>query len=667
MPRVKKQPKNKTAKTIPGARSLSVFVKSICDIMRRSNCASALQYVPELTWILFLRILDAQEKRDREAADAVGESFAPALTSPFRWQDWAAPFKEDAAHPKTDQGKPYGWKRQELFSKGDGKLFDFINTELLPHLHSLDVDRKTKLPNPNASRKQRVIGRIMTAVERVRVDSETNLRDILDKVDEISIDHVDDTHFFTLSQVYEDLLLKMGEKNSDGGQFFTPREVIRAMVHTIGPKLGDTVYDPCCGTGGFLAVAYEHIARNLGSSPASTDLDALKHDTFFGREKENLVFPIALANLVLHGIDQPNLWHGNTLTKRASYSALFDKAPKSFQLILTNPPFGGKEGKDAQNNYAYATSSTQVLFVQHILDELAPGGRCAIVLDDGFLFRKDEAAFVETKRKLVDECELWAIVSLPGGVFVGAGAAVKTNLLFFTKGKKTEKIWYYDLTHVKVGKKSPMTLAHFGFGKNGEVLADADLPKVVTEAWTEDENSKGDFPSYARLLPKHGTETAESRYSWTVDFTARRKQAREEMKPHIDAVAELKAEVVSLKEKLKALKNADAKDTKIEALERTIKEKEKAAREAQSKADAIDAAVFDLKAVNPNALMQTDTRTPEQILASIEREGEIVAEALRSLRSLIRDEVSEASRSASEQRSSEMPKGTAQARIRRRG
>lgn len=262
-------------RAIRSASSLAAFVKSICDILRRSNCQGALQYVPELTWILFLRLLDAQEKRDREAAEAVGESFTPALASPFRWQDWAAPFKDDPTHPRTDEGKPVGWKRQELFAKGDGKLFDFINTELLPHLHALDFDVKTKLPNPTASKKQRIIGRIMTAVERVRVDSETNLRDVLDKVDEISIDHVDDTHFFTLSQVYEDLLLKMGEKNSDGGQFFTPREVIRAMVHTLGPKLGDTIYDPCCGTGGFLAVAYEHIERKLGKASISTDIDTL--------------------------------------------------------------------------------------------------------------------------------------------------------------------------------------------------------------------------------------------------------------------------------------------------------------------------------------------------------------------------------------------------------
>jgi type I restriction enzyme M protein len=270
----------------------------------------------------------------------------------------------------------------------------------------------------------------------VRVDSETNLRDILDKVHKISIDNIDDTHFFTLSQVYEDLLLKMGEKNSDGGQFFTPREVIRAMVHTIDPQPGETVYDPCCGTGGFLAVAYEHIARNQGSSPASTDIDTLKHDTFFGREKENLVFPIALANLVLHGIDQPNLWHGNTLTKRSTYGALFDNAPKTFDVLLTNPPFGGKEGNDAQKNFAFETGSTQVLFVQNILTEMAPGGRCGIVLDEGLLFRTNESAFVETKRKLVDECSLWCVISLPGGVFSTAGAGVKTNLLFFTKGGK---------------------------------------------------------------------------------------------------------------------------------------------------------------------------------------------------------------------------------------
>lgn len=299
--------KAKSPKAIASTQSLSSFVKSICDIMRRSNCASALQYVPELTWILFLRILDAQEERARESAEAVGKPFTPALRAPYRWQDWAA---------------PTGSKRVELKAKV-GDLFAFINKDLLPHLHSLDVLPDGR-PNPAASPKQRVIGRIMSAVERVRVDSETNLCDILDKVNDIHTDHIDDQHFFTLSQVYEDLLLKMGEKNSDGGQFFTPREVVRAMVRIVDPQPGETVYDPCCGTGGFLAQAYEQMAHSLGDTVSATELERLKHNTFFGREKENLVFPIALANLVLHGIDQPNLWHGNTLSGAPTYDALFE-------------------------------------------------------------------------------------------------------------------------------------------------------------------------------------------------------------------------------------------------------------------------------------------------------------------------------------------------------
>jgi len=631
-----KKSTNKQPKAIASAQSLSSFVKSICDVMRRSNCASALQYVPELTWILFLRILDAQEAKAREEAEAVGANFSPALQSPYRWQDWAAPYSDKTEHQRTSESKPFGWKRQELFAAGDGKLFDFINKELLPHLHSLDVDTRTGLPNPAASRKQRIMGRTMTAVEKVRVDSEANLRDILDKVHQINIDHVDDQHFFTLSQVYEDLLLKMGEKNSDGGQFFTPREVIRAMVHTVNPQLGQTVYDPCCGTGGFLAIAYEHIARQLGKSATSTDIDTLKHDTFFGREKENLVFPIALANLVLHGIDQPNLWHGNSLTRRATYAALFDQAPKTFDVILTNPPFGGKEGKDAQKNFPYETSATQVLFVQDILGELAPQGTCAIVLDEGLLFRTNESAFVETKRKLVDECDLWAIVSLPGGVFSTAGAGVKTNLLFFSKGKKTEKIWYYDLSYVKVGKKTPLTLAHFGFDSNGGVLADTQLPAILKSEWLADSaNAGGPFPSYARMLQQHGKPQGDSRYSWTVDFTDRRAKARAEMQPILDEAAQAKADVVDLKEQLRRLKKKEPNAPELLTLNTKILEKEKAARGLETHAADIDAAVFDLKAVNPTAVVDVDTRTPQQIIRNIEAQGRIVSAALTRLHALM--------------------------------
>lgn len=628
---------DKAPKVIASTQSLSAFVKSICDVMRRSNYAGALQYVPELTWILFLRILDAQEAREQEQAEAVGARFTPALRAPYRWQDWAAPYSDNPCHLKTPEGQPFGWKRQQLFASGDGKLFDFISKELLPHLRGLDTDPLTNLPIPGATPKQRIIGRIMTAVDRVRVDSETNLRDILDRVHEISIDHIDDTHFFTLSQVYEDLLLKMGEKNSDGGQFFTPREVIRAMVHTVDPKLGQTVYDPCCGTGGFLAIAYEHIARKLGAKARSTDIDALKHATFFGREKEHLVFPIALANLVLHGIDQPNLWHGNSLTRRATYAALFQQAPQQFDVILTNPPFGGKEGIDAQKNFAFKTGATQVLFVQDILAELAPGGTCAIVLDEGLLFRTNESAFVETKRKLVDECDLWGIVSLPGGVFSTAGAGVKTNLLFFTKGRKTERIWYYDLSWVKVGKKTPLTLAHFGFAADGTVLDDAALPSMLTVDWRADEANAGQpFPSYARQLARRNAPAAESRWSWTVDFSDRRAKAREEMEPLKEGAAALRAEVVNLKEEGKRLRKAKAADAVLEAHEGLIREKETAARDLESQAASIDAAVFDLKAVNPNTLASVDARTPAEILESIDGQGRLVTSALQRLRALLR-------------------------------
>jgi type I restriction enzyme M protein len=614
----------KPPKAIASTQSLSSFVKSICDIMRRSNCASALQYVPELTWILFLRILDAQEESARASAEALGTPFTPALHAPYRWQDWAA---------------PTGCKRDSLKAKV-GDLFAFINKDLLPHLHSLDLLPDGR-PNPMASPKQRVIGRIMSAVERVRVDSETNLCDILDKVNAIHTDHIDDQHFFTLSQVYEDLLLKMGEKNSDGGQFFTPREVVRAMVRIADPQLGETVYDPCCGTGGFLAQAYELMAGRLKEGVTGTEIEKLKYDTFYGREKENLVFPIALANLVLHGIDQPKLWHGNTLSGAANYAGLFEPAPATFDVILTNPPFGGKEGKEAQKNYSFETSATQVLFMQHILDELKPalngkpGGRCAVVLDEGFLFRTNESAFVETKRKLLDECDLWAVVSLPGGVFSTAGAGVKTNLLFMTRGKKTERIWYYDLSHVKVGKKTPMTLSQFGWGQKFETLADAALPATLVGDWhTQDGNAGKPFPTLARLLAQRGTSAANSDFSWTVDFTARRAQARADMAPLLVEVEQLKNQAVGLKEKLSTLKKANGDDKKMLACRAELLATEKSARDAQAKADAIDASTFDLKAVNPRAKVTRDVRSPAEILDAITAHGQTVAAALQRLRQL---------------------------------
>ena len=286
-------------KKLATQQSVDQAVKSICDIMRRGNCAGALQYVPELTWILFLRILDEREEREQHEAEALGVPFRPSLEHPYRWQDWAA---------------PGGEKRKELQEGALGSFFGFVNTDLLRHLKGL----KNK---PDASARQKVISEVMTGVERVRIDTERNFLDVLDKVNEITAETVDPTHVFTLSQVYEGLLLKMGEKGNDGGQFFTPRQVIKAMVQVIAPTVNETVYDPGCGTGGFLAQSYEFMRDRLGDPPSqgsgaagratAEQWETLKQRTFWGREKENLIYPIALANLVLHGVDKPNLWHGN--------------------------------------------------------------------------------------------------------------------------------------------------------------------------------------------------------------------------------------------------------------------------------------------------------------------------------------------------------------------
>lgn len=450
-------------KTLGTQRSVDSAIWSICDILRRSNCAGALQYVPELTWLLFLRILDEREQREADEAKAVGADFSPSLKSPYRWRDWAAPGSK---------------KRTQLTEGAMGGFFDFVNRDLLPHLKAL----KNK---PSATDRQKVISEIMSGVERTRVDTEKNLLDVLDKLDAISEKAIDPTHVFPLSQVYEGLLLKMGEKGNDGGQFFTPREVIRAIVKAVDPKVGDTVYDPCCGTGGFLAQAYDYMLEGLGKNATARHIGKLKRETFFGREKENLIYPIALSNLILHGVDRPNLWHGNALTGYEQYGGLYENAPGTFDVILTNPPFGGKEGKEAQTNFAYKTTATEVLFMQHIVDSLADGGRCGVVVPEGVLFRTNEKAFVQTKRKLLDDCDLTCIVSLPPGVFTAAGAGVKTNLLFFTKGGPTKKVWYYDVSDIKVGKKKPFVLSY--------------------------------LDEFFKLLPKAGTKAADSERSWTVD------------------------------------------------------------------------------------------------------------------------------------------------------
>ena len=577
MPLARKTAKAKTngnGKTFTTQQSLNNAIWDICNILRRSNCASALQYIPELTWILFLRILDEQEHREAEEAEAVGVEFKPSIKKPYRWQDWAAP---DAK------------KRKELSEGALGAFFAFVNTELIPYLQKL----KDK---PNATPRQKVISQIMSGVERTRIDTEKNMFDVLDRVHAISNANIDRTHIFALSQVYEGLLLKMGEKANDGGQFFTPRVIIRVMVRVVKPKIGKPVYDPAAGTGGFLAESNEYMIAEAGGTLTAEQIETLKNRTFYGREKDNLIYPITLANLVLHGIDQPNIWHGNTLTGQEIYGGLFQNVPAQFPYVLTNPPFGGKEGKEAQTGFSFKTGATQVLILQHVIDSLENnGGKCGIVLDEGVLFRTNETAFVQTKRKLLDDCNLWCIVSLPGGVFTAAGAGVKTNLLFFKKGERTEKIWYYDLSDVKVGKKTPLTMER--------------------------------FDDFFRLLPTRG----DSERSWTVDIVARRANAKREADPLRAQAAKPAGQATQLRQQIKELKdakNGNADAERIAQLEGEARKLEAEAREFIAKADAIENAVYDLKAVNPNAKNDEDKRTPQQLIDLIRAKGKEVEEAL---------------------------------------
>lgn len=419
-----------------GNAALNNAIKSICDVMRRDACKGALEYVPELTWILFLRILDEREAEEAQIAKASGVPFTSTLKAPFRWRDW---------------GDPAGKKRQELQTGAMGGFLKFVNEELLSTLAQIGK-------GPRTTPRQKVVGQVFAGRERTRMRTEKNFLDVLDKVHALSSREIDNTHVFPLSQVFEGLLLQMGQKNNDGGQFFTPREIIRAIIRAVGPKIGQAIYDPCCGTGGFLAQTYEYL-EDKAKSPKQ--IEQLKASTFYGREADDTAFPIGLANLVLHGIDAPKLWHGNTLSGAVVDASLYEGAPQQYDVILTNPPFGGKEGIDAQAHFDFKTTSTSVLFLQHIVESLRPGGRCGMVIDEGVLYRSTEKAYLETKKWMLDTCDLWCIVSLPGGVFVNAGAGVKTNLMFFTKGRPTERIWYYDLSDVKVNKGNPFTLDHF--------------------------------------------------------------------------------------------------------------------------------------------------------------------------------------------------------------
>ncbi len=291
---------------------------------------------------------------------------------------------------------------------------------------------------------------------------------------------------------------------------------------------------------------------------------------------------------------------GNALSGVAAYEGLFQGAPDFYDVVLMNPPFGGKEGKEAQTPYEYKTGATQVLFMQNVLKSMRKTSHCGIVLDEGVLFRVDGEAFVKTKRKLLEECNVYCIVSLPGGVFTSAGAGVKTNLVFFIKGKQTEKIWYYDLSDIKTGKKTPFTLRH--------------------------------FEEFFQLLPKRG----DGKHSWTLDFSARLQKSLEDARPYREKSAELNAGAKIIDDEIREQrKKKPTDDGKIKQLSEKWRSLDQSARENSAKAESIENAAFDLKAVNPNRISIVDKRTPKELLRAISDKGKEADKALARLGSLI--------------------------------
>ena len=587
MARTKKST-NGNGRVITTQAQMDKAIWSICNILRRDKCKGARLYVPELTWMLFLKALDVAEQKEKIKAETLGTEFSASIKEPYRWGDWAV-----------------GDKRKELQTGAIGSVLKFVNEELFPYLKSLDDINK----NPTPTGQQRVLAEIFRNKEKTIISSETNLMDALDEVEKLSQAELSDKHIFPISQALEGLLPRMGDKKNDGGQFFTPREIIRVIINAVNPQIGKTVYDPACGTGGFLIEAFKHI---MAQKPTGTQIKTLKTETFWGREDATEAIPICLANMVLHGIELPRIWHGNTLTGIATYGELFEGAPTQFDYIFTNPPFGSKEGEAAQQNFRYKCNKAQILFMQHIIDalidRLKDGGTCGMVIDEGLLFHTKTDAFTQTKRQLLSDCNLWCIVSLPPGVFVNAGANVKTDLLFFTKGKQTDKIWYYDMTMTqnledrKVGKKTPLLAENFD-----------------------------DF--FARLALEPNDSGRESDRSWTIDFTQRKREAKAKSDPLKQEAEEFNQKIKQHRETLKAMKKAGQEDTEqYQALDETIKELDKEVRELLAKAKAIDDAVYNIKATNPNAPDRTDKRTPEELMAIIEESQKEILAGLEALR-----------------------------------
>jgi len=405
--------------------SLANDIWRACDILRRdNNCGGIMEYVEHLAWLLFLRFLDAQETIWAQEAEIDGRPYTRILDGPLRWEYWG----------KRGLHK---WEADELLT--------FIHGTLLPGLRALSGDpfRDT-------------IRSIFSERTVIVAASGYNLKDVLEIINRIDFTSQDD--IFTVSQVYEDLLRRLGNENRMAGEFYTPRPVIRFIIELVAPKLGEEIYDPAAGSGGFLAQAFEYLRAHNPERTIRQD-EMLQMETFFGNEKKALPALLGMMNLALHGITVPRIERRNTLEEEVK------SAPaKRFDLIVTNPPFGGTENRQIQSNFPVRANATELLFLQHIMKKLKPrdGARCGMVMPEGTLFRG--GAFATVKQTLLEDFNLHTVVSLPPGTFAPY-SDVKTALLFFERPGPTRQIWYYELSLPeglkKFSKSHPIRDEHF--------------------------------------------------------------------------------------------------------------------------------------------------------------------------------------------------------------
>jgi type I restriction enzyme M protein len=426
--------------------------KNIDDVLRKeAGCSSELDYTEQTSWLLFLKYLDGLEQDKADEAALEGKKYAFILDKPYRWDVWAAPKGND------------GQIDHNTAQTGDD-LRDFVNDRLFPYLQGF----KQRANGPDTIEYK--IGEIFGEIKN-KISSGYNLREIIDHIDELRFRSQTEKH--ELSHLYEAKIKNMGNAGRNGGEYYTPRPLIRAMVQVVAPQIGERVYDGACGSAGFLCEAFEY----LNSRPGLTTKAArtLQERTFYGKEKKSLAYVIAIMNMILHGIEAPNIIHTNTLTE--NLADIQDK--DRYDIVLANPPFGGKERKEVQQNFPIRTGETAFLFLQHFIKLLKAGGRGGVVIKNTFLSNTDNAS-VSLRKLLLESCNLHTVLDCPGGTFQGAG--VKTVVLFFEKGAPTRKTWYYQLDPGRnMGKTNPLNDDDLTeFVKLQKKFADSD------KSWTVD-------------------------------------------------------------------------------------------------------------------------------------------------------------------------------------